>query len=113
MMIYLYGAMKRCLITVIILCALFNKVYGQSPSGAIDSLIKYGIITTKERPIMEGELRDLKDKGRASYRVAILGGLEYIILQKTYHIDPHRTGIFYSYRNEHLNKKSQDSINTS
>jgi hypothetical protein len=112
-MFYLYCAMKRCLIILIIFCTLFNKVYGQSPPGAIDSLIKYGIITTKGRRIMEKELRYLKDKGRANYRVAILGGLENIIIQKTFHINPHRTGIFYSYSNQHLNKKSQDSINMS
>jgi hypothetical protein len=102
--------MKRYLIILIIFCTLFNKAYGQSPSSSIDSLIKYGIVTTKERPIMENELKDM---GHASYRVAILGGLENIILQKTYHIDPHRIGVFFSYSNEHVNKKSQDSINMS
>src|SRR5260221_4671559 len=35
------------------------------------------------------------------------------MLQKTYHVDPHRTGIMFSYSGRSLNKKSQDSINTS
>lgn len=105
--------MKRRLIILIIFCSLFDKVYGQLPSGAIDSLIKFQVITTKERPAMERELKYIRDKGRANYRVAILGGLENIILQKTFHIDPHKTGISYSYSNEHINKKNQDSINTS
>jgi hypothetical protein len=113
MIFYLYSAMKRCLIIPVIFCTLFNKVYGQSAPAAIDSLIKYGIITAKERPIMEKELRYLTDKGRANYRLAILGGLENIMLQKTFHVNPHRTGIMYSYGNDHLNKKSQDSINMS
>lgn len=49
--------MKRYLIILIIFCSLFDKVYGQLPSGAIDSLVKFRIITTKERPIMEKKLR--------------------------------------------------------
>jgi hypothetical protein len=105
--------MKHPLIILIIFCTVFNMVYGQSPSGAIDSLIKYRIITTQDRPVMEKELRDARDKGYGSYRVAILGGLEMIILQKVYHIDMHTTGGMFSYRNEHLDKKIQDSINLS
>lgn len=91
--------MKRCLIIFFTFYALLHKVYGQSPAGSIDSLIKFKVITTKERPAMERELKYIRDKGRANYRVAILGGLENIILQKTFHIDPHKTGIFYSYSN--------------
>ncbi len=102
--------MKRCLITFIIFCSLFNNVFGQSPPAAIDSLIKYGVITVKERPTLEKELRD---KYPASYRIMILGGLVNILIQKTYHIDPHRTGSMFSYGNSHPNKKIQDSINTS
>jgi hypothetical protein len=49
--------MKRHLIILIIFCSLFDKVYGQLPSGAIDSLIKFRVITITERPMMEKELR--------------------------------------------------------
>lgn len=104
------AAMKRYLIILITCCGLFNRVCGQSPSAAIDSLIKYRIITAKQRPVLEKELREIPS---ASYRVAILAGVENIMLQKTFHIDPHKTGIMFSYRAEHLNKKSKDSINTS
>ena len=102
--------MKRRLIVLIICCGLFNKAFGQSASAAIDSLIKFRIITAKQRSAMEGEL---KYGDNYSYRVAVLGGLEEIMLRKTYHINPHRTGIFVSYGGGHLNKKTQDSINTS
>lgn len=105
--------MKYCLILLIGFYSLSYEVYGQSSSAAIDSLIKFRIITSKERPIIEKEVKYIKHNGRANYRIAILAGMENIILQKTFHIDPHKTGIFYSYSNEHLNKKNQDSINTS
>lgn len=105
--------MKRRLIILLIFYGLFDKVYGQLPSAEIDSLVKFQVITTKERPVMERELKYIRDEGRVNYHVAILGGLENIILQKTFHINPHKTGIFYSYNNEHINKKKQDSINTS
>lgn len=110
---YLLLRMKHYLIILFFFCGLFNRVYGQSASAAIDSLIKFRVITTQERPAMERELKYIRDKGHANYRVAILGGLENILLQKTFHIDPHKTGISYSYSNEHINKKNQDSINTS
>jgi hypothetical protein len=105
--------MKRCLILLIIFSGLFNKVCGQSASAAIDSLIKYRVITPKQRPVLEKEL--LKYKGFASDRVAILGGLYIIILQKTFHIDPHKTGAYavsYRFSDGYLNKKSRDSVNT-
>lgn len=104
--------MKRCLITMIIFCSLLNQVWGQSPSAAIDSLIKYRIITAKQRPVMKKELS--KYKGYASSRFAILWGLQNIMLQKIFHINPHKGGsLFVSYSNASVNKKSQDSINTS
>ncbi|MDN3580576.1 hypothetical protein [Mucilaginibacter flavus] len=59
------------------------------------------------------ELTHQNNKTHTPYRISILGGLESIILQKTYHIDPHKTGFSYSYTNKHINKKSQDSINMS
>jgi hypothetical protein len=104
------AVMKRFLIILIIFSGLFNKVCGQSASASIDSLIKYRVITPKQRAILEKDM--LKYKGAASDRVAILGELESIMLQKIFHVDPHKTGIFVSYRNENHDKKSQDSINT-
>jgi hypothetical protein len=87
------ATMKRCLIILITFCSLFNSSYGQSSSAAIDSLVKFHVITAKERPVLE---KELKETGAASYRAAILGGLEEIILQKTFHVDPRRTGIIFS-----------------
>ncbi|WDF80083.1 hypothetical protein PQ469_08705 [Mucilaginibacter sp. KACC 22773] len=104
--------MKRYLITLIIFCSLFNQVWGQSPTAAIDSLIKYRIITVKQRPVLNKEIS--RHKGYASSRVAILWGLQSIILQKIFHISSHKVGsVFVSYRNTFVNKTSQDSINTS
>jgi hypothetical protein len=101
--------MKRYLILLITFCGLFTRVCGQSSSAAIDSLIKYRIITAKQRPILEHELRD---KARyASDRALILWGLYSIILQKTFHINPRKTGIMYAYSSGIHHKKSQDSIN--
>jgi hypothetical protein len=104
------AAMKRCLIILIVCCSLLNRGWGQSSAAAIDSLVKFQIITGKERSIVE---RELKEKGRSSYRVAILGALTNVILQKTYHINPHKTGIMFGFGGEHPDKKSQDSINKS
>ena len=102
--------MKRYLILILSLCCLFNNVYGQTPSAAIDSLIKFEIIAAKQRPVL---LKALQNKGYPSQRVAILGGLHGFMLQKTFHIDPYKTGIIDIYDNKHINKKIQDSINTS
>ena len=102
--------MKRCLTAVILFICLFSRVCGQSPSAAIDSLIKFRVITAAERPVLE---KELKEKHGASYRVAILSGLDEIILQKTFHVNPRTTGIMYSYSGRNPNKKNQDSINTS
>lgn len=77
------AVMKRCLIILITLFFFFNKVWSQSPSAAIDTLIKYQVITVKERPVLE---RELRDKNHSSYRVAILGGLDNVVLQKTFHV---------------------------
>ncbi len=104
------AAMKRCLIILISLCGLFNKVCAQSPSAAIDSLIKYQIITVEDRPVLE---KELKEKKHASYRIAILGGVESIMLQKKFHIDLHKSSFAISYGKGHPDKKSQDSINVS
>ena len=58
--------------------------------------------------------QELKEKSEASYQVKILGGLEFIMMQKQFHVDPHKVGISYSYSIHYqLDKKSQDSINTS
>ncbi|WP_259070421.1 hypothetical protein HDF24_11100 [Mucilaginibacter sp. X4EP1] len=108
-MIIFIAAMKCCLIILICLCSLFNKVCAQSPSAAIDSLIKYQIITVEDRPILE---KELKGEKYSSYRVAILGGVESVMLQKKFHVDPHKTDFMISYGKEQLNKKNQDSVNT-
>jgi hypothetical protein len=105
------AAMKRCLIILICFCGLFNKVWGQSPSAAIDTLVKYRIITTKDRLVLE---QGLKDKGYSSYRSKILWGLEKLMLEKKFHVNLHKTGVMYSFAFDdgHLKKKNQDSINT-
>ena len=101
--------MKRCLIVVIICCGLFNRAFGQSASAAIDSLIKYRLIKAKQRSILEEEL---KKESFASYRVAILAGLEDIWYQKTFHVNPRRATMarYYSLTDS-LKSKSQDRIN--
>ncbi|MFD0793396.1 hypothetical protein ACFQZX_07185 [Mucilaginibacter litoreus] len=104
--------MKSCLIIVILSC-FFNWSYGQLPSEAIDSLIKFRVINAKERPALEKEVKYIRGTSRANYRIAILGGLENIILQKRFHVNPRTTGWSFSYRNEHLDKASQDSTNIS
>jgi hypothetical protein len=65
------------------------------------------------QPILQ---KELKNEGVTSYRVAILGGLEEISLQKTFHINPHKVGLFYGYSYSYSDKypdKKRDSINTS
>ncbi|MCR8558992.1 hypothetical protein KXD93_15145 [Mucilaginibacter sp. BJC16-A38] len=101
--------MKRCLIVLIFFFGLLNMVCGQSRNATVDSLVKYGVITAKQRPTL---LKEFKYGGHSSDRVAILAGMESIMMQKTFHINPHKTGIMLSYGESHLNKKSQDSINT-
>ncbi|WP_428329801.1 hypothetical protein [Mucilaginibacter sp.] len=102
--------MKRGLILLTFFSSFFCRALGQSQSAAIDSLVKYRIITPNEKPVLE---KEIKDKEHTSYKVKILGGLEYLMLKKTFHLDPHRTGVMLSYGPGHLNKKSQDSINIS
>jgi hypothetical protein len=105
--------MKPCLILIIVFYSLFNTAFGQSPSAAIDSLIKFRVISPKERSALNKQLSNPGYKGHASYRVAILAGLYSITVRKVFHIDPHKTGLFYSYSEEYLRNKSQDSINKS
>jgi hypothetical protein len=107
---YLHPSMKRRLIILITLCSLFNKIWAQSPSAAIDSLVKFKVITSKERPALE---KELKEKSHASYQVKVLGALEMIMLQKEFHVDPHKVGLFYGYSKDYSKNRSQDSINTS
>lgn len=103
--------MKRYLILLITFCSFFNKVCGQSTSSALDSLFKFQIITANQRLVLE---KSIKNKEHyASDHVLILSGLQSIILQKIFHIHPHKTGIMYSYTKGYLNNKSQDSINRS
>lgn len=104
------AAMKRYLIILFTFFSLFSRVCGQSRHAIIDSLVKYGVITAKERPTLQREFKYAA--GQASDHVAILAGLENIMMQKKFHLDPHKTGIMFSYGDGHLNEKSQDSINT-
>jgi len=104
------AAMKRYLIVLICFCTLFNRVCGQSRKAIIDSLVKYGVMSANQRPALQ---KAFKYSGHASDRVAILRGLESIMIQKTFHINPRRTGIMYSYSESNLTKKNQDSLNTS
>lgn len=99
--------MKLYLIFLIIFCTLLSSVHAQSRFAAIDSLVKYRVITAKERPELEKALR--KNRG-LSDRIEILGELESITLQKTFHINPHKTGLFYSYSAKYPQKR-HDSLN--
>jgi len=101
--------MKCYLIILILFCCLLNTVFGQSRKATIDSLVKFGVITAKQRPALQKESRYA---GHTQDRIAVLWGLESIMLQKRFHINPHKIG-FFSYDLEHPNDKSQDSINRS
>lgn len=103
------AVMKRCLITLIIFCCLFNRAWGQSPAAAIDSLVKYRVITAKERPVLKKQIA--RYKGQASYRTAILRGVYGIMLQRIFHIKEHTGSVFVSYSENHTNKNRQDSVN--
>jgi hypothetical protein len=111
-MVIFIPVMKRCLIILITFCSLLGKVYGQSPSAAIDSLVKYQVITGKEKSVLQKDLKDLSNKSSAYYRIVILGELQDIMLQKKFHVNPRKTGIWFSYSG-HLDKKRQDSVNAS
>ena len=78
-MLTFIAAMKRYLIILIIFCSLFNTVRGQSRGAMIDSLVKFGIISNKQRPILLNELKDTSD---VSDRVKILWGLRAIQMKK-------------------------------
>lgn len=102
--------MKRYLITTLtIFCGLFNRVYGQSPAATIDSLVKYRIITAKDRPVLKKEIT--RYKGQASSHVAILTGVYGIMLRRTFHLSKLRGGIWVSYGGDRIDKNRQDSIN--
>ncbi|HTK21444.1 MAG TPA: hypothetical protein VL442_18120 [Mucilaginibacter sp.] len=102
--------MKTYLIILISICALFNKASGQSSSAAIDTLVKYKVISPKDIPIIKGEF---KYRYEASDQVVLLGGIENILLQKRFHVDPHKTGLMYNYRYDNTTPAVQDSINKS
>ena len=105
--------MKHFLIIIFTFCFLLPKVYSQSTASSLDSLVKFGVITLKDRLIIQKELKTVKKMEQVSYRSKILGSLANIILQKTYHINPRKGGIFYAYKDETKLKINQDSINTS
>jgi hypothetical protein len=104
--------MKTYLIILIAFCTLFTKVYGQSAYPAIDSLMKYKVITLKDQPVIIDEFK-YKYMQNVSDQVVILGGLETIMLRKVFHVDPHKTNLFYSFSYDHLEPKKQDSVNVS
>ncbi len=102
--------MKTHLIILITICAFFNNASGQSSSVAIDTLIKYKVISPKDVPIIKSEF---KYRYGYSDQVVLLGGIENILLRNKFHIDPHKTGLMYNYRYDNPTPKVQDSINKS
>jgi len=102
--------MKTYLIILIAICFFFNNACGQSSSTAIDTLIKYKVITLKDVPTIKSEF---KYKQVASDRVVLLAGIENILLQKEFHVDPHKTGLMYNFRYDNPKPEVQDSINKS
>lgn len=104
--------MKRCLIILVLFCGLFNKVCAQSPSAAVDSLVKFRVISAKQVPALKTDLKRYKND--VSYRIAILAGLHGIMLQKVFHVNPRKTGISFSYSDSYIKHiKNKDSINIS
>lgn len=101
-------AMKYTLIILLTIFCLLNNARGQSAAAAIDSLIKYKVITVKDRPMIDWAL---KERGGASWRVRVLSGLNAVLFKKEYHIDLQKTYAFTSINYEKVGKKSQDSIN--
>jgi hypothetical protein len=102
--------MKTYLIILIAICTLFSKVYAQSSSAAIDTLIKYKVITSKDLPIIKDEFKYKYND--ASDEVVVLRGLEKVMLQREFHINPHKMG-FFSFDYGKPNPKEQDSVNLS
>jgi hypothetical protein len=101
--------MKTYLIILISICAFFNNASGQSSSAAIDTLVKYKVITSKDIPIIKSEF---KYRYGSSDQVVLLGGIENILLRKEFHVDPHKVGLFYG-RDYKPGSRRQDSINRS
>jgi len=101
--------MKTYLIILISICAFFNNALGQSSSAAIDTLVKYKVIASKDVPIIKGEF---KYRYEASDQVVLLGGIENILLRKEFHVDPHKVGLFYG-SDYKPDPERQDSINKS
>ena len=102
--------MKPHLIILIAICAFFNNAFGQSSSAAIDTLVKYNVIMSKDVPIIKDEF---KYKYGSSDQVVLLGGIENIMLRKEFHVDPHKTGLMYDYSYDNPAPAVRDSINKS
>lgn len=102
--------MKPHLIILIAICAFFNNAFGQSSSAAIDTLVKYKVIMSKDVPIIKDEF---KYKYGSSDQVVLLGGIENIMLRKEFHVDPHKTGLMYNYSYDNPAPAVRDSINKS
>lgn len=111
--------MKHYLITLLSFVTLLKYGYAQSPSAAIDSLIKFRVIVSKDRPALEGVLAEKshssnQDVRTVSDRLAILIGLESVMEQKTFHIKSRKTGgIWVSYSGSYTVKLKRDSANKS
>ncbi|MGN6394957.1 MAG: hypothetical protein ACTHMI_05320 [Mucilaginibacter sp.] len=102
--------MKTHLIILVVICIFFNYAVGQSTSAAIDTLIKYKVITSKDVPVMKSEF---KYRYGASDQVVLLAGIENIMLRKEFHVDPHKTGLPYNYSADTPRPERRDSINRS
>ncbi len=102
--------MKTYLIILIAICAFFNNASGHSSSAAIDTLIKYKVISLADVPIIKSEF---KYKNDFSDQVVLLGGIENILLQKKFHVDPHKIGLMYDFRYDNPTQAVRDSINRS
>ena len=102
--------LKRCIIILIIIQSWLGRLYGQSPTASVDSLVKYKVITNKDAPALKEELRENPQK---PYRLVLLGGLESLILKNKFHIDSRKTGASWSFQIKQKLYKNSDSVNIS
>lgn len=102
--------MKTYLIILISICVFLNSASGQSSSQAIDTLIKYKVISSKDVPVIKGEF---KYRYGSSDQLVLLAGIENLLLRKEFHVDPHKTGLMYDYRYDNPTQAVRDSINRS
>jgi hypothetical protein len=103
--------MKLSLIILFSFCLLFNKVYAQSPTATLDSLVKFKVITSKQRTAFVQAIKT--NRRDAPYRITILYELQDIMLRKIFHVDPRKTGLSYGFSKDYLLNKNRDSIKSS